>query len=532
MTVKRLVTLGVAGLVFAIAISAASAAMAFPTRTTACTNCHGVDPTVIVTATQTSNNGTTATYNVSVSDTWRDGVTSWAVFDGATKLVGAYNAGTFSVPVGKTYKVYGVAGAGGLASNSINISPVAPAPPQTTDTTPPTVVLSSPAGGSVVSGPVSLAAIATDASSGVNRVEFRVDGVLVGSDTALPYGAAWDSSAASVGSHTIQATAYDNVGLSAVTSVIVSIAAPVDTLAPSVAITSPADGATVAGSVGIAATASDNSSVARVEFRVDGILVGSDTASPYAASWDASAASPGAHVVEAKAFDVTGNSSAAVVSVLIAETPTTPADTTAPTVAITAPSEGAAVTGSAVIAATATDDTGVARVDFKVDGVLVGSDTLAPFSATWDCTGAAIGSHAIEAVAFDAAGNSASAVSHVSVEAPPLPPTVDGTATVRVSVFRSSTRSLSEARVRLTNAATGQVFSRKASDRGTVRFSNVPFGTYMMSVTKEHYAGATSTVTIDSTEESLTVKLVRSDDEGDHTYDWYRSHVDPERDDD
>ncbi len=434
MTVKRLAALGVAGLVFALAISAASAAMAFPTRTTACTNCHGADPTVIVTATETSNNGTTATYNVSVSDTWGDGITSWAVFDGTTKLAGAYNAGTFSVPVGKTYKVYGVAGAGGLASNSINISPVAPAPPQPTDTTPPTVVLSSPAGGSVVSGPVSLVAIATDVGSGVNRVEFRVDGVLVGSDTSLPYGAAWDSSAASVGSHTIQATAYDNVGLSAVTSVIVSIAAPVDPSAPSVAITSPADGATVAGTVGIAATASDNS--------------------------------------------------------------------------------------------------GVARVEFTVDGVLVGSDTSAPFSATWDCTGAAVGSHTIEAAAFDAAGNSASALSNVSVEAPPVPPTVDGTATVRVSVLRSSTRSLSEARVRLTNTATGQVFSRKASDRGTVRFSNVPFGSYTMSVTKEHYAGASSTVTIDSTEESLAVNLLRSDDEGDHAYDRYRSHADPERDDD
>ena len=45
----------------------------------------------------------------------------------------------------------------------------------------------------------------------------------------------------------------------------------------------------------IAALAADNIGVTRVEFRVDGGLVFSDTASPYSATWDASTAGRIAH---------------------------------------------------------------------------------------------------------------------------------------------------------------------------------------------------------------------------------------------
>ena len=54
---------------------------------------------------------------------------------------------------------------------------------------------------------------------------------------------------------------------------------PADTADPSVSITAPADGATVAGSVALAASASDNIGVTSVEFRVDGTLL-SDTTAP------------------------------------------------------------------------------------------------------------------------------------------------------------------------------------------------------------------------------------------------------------
>src|SRR5688572_1060609 len=85
----------------------------------------------------------------------------------------------------------------GLAALSAGAQASQPAPPGkprivtgSADTTPPAVTLTSPAGGSTVSGTITLAANAADnaGGSGVARVEFYFDGsVLVGSDTTSPY---------------------------------------------------------------------------------------------------------------------------------------------------------------------------------------------------------------------------------------------------------------------------------------------------------------------------------------------------------
>ena len=58
------------------------------------------------------------------------------------------------------------------------------------------------------------------------------------------------------------------------------------------------------------------------------------------------------------------------------------------------------------LAATASDNVGVAGVQFRVDGVNVGAeDTVSPYGVTWDSTALANGSHSVTAVARDAAGN-------------------------------------------------------------------------------------------------------------------------------
>ncbi|MBB1059528.1 extracellular catalytic domain type 1 short-chain-length polyhydroxyalkanoate depolymerase [Marilutibacter spongiae] len=80
-----------------------------------------------------------------------------------------------------------------------------------------------------------------------------------------------------------------------------------DGVAPTVNLTSPADGSTVSGNVALAAVASDDVGVERVEFLVDGVLVGSDTSAPYAATWDAGVASNGSHAVQARARDLVDN---------------------------------------------------------------------------------------------------------------------------------------------------------------------------------------------------------------------------------
>ena len=85
--------------------------------------------------------------------------------------------------------------------------------------------------------------------------------------------------------------------------------------------------------------------------------------------------------------------------------PGTAGDTTPPTASITSPAAGATVSGTVGIQANASDDVGVTRVDFLVDGSLLSSDTTAPYSASWNTTGAANGTHSLTARAFDAANN-------------------------------------------------------------------------------------------------------------------------------
>jgi poly(hydroxyalkanoate) depolymerase family esterase len=80
-------------------------------------------------------------------------------------------------------------------------------------------------------------------------------------------------------------------------------------------------------------------------------------------------------------------------------------DTVPPVVSLTAPASGQTVSGAIAVTASASDNVGVTRVDFFVDGALKGSDTTAPYSITVDTTALTSGSHAISAKAFDAANN-------------------------------------------------------------------------------------------------------------------------------
>ncbi|MEZ4726070.1 MAG: Ig-like domain-containing protein [Caldilineaceae bacterium] len=87
-------------------------------------------------------------------------------------------------------------------------------------------------------------------------------------------------------------------------------------------------------------------------------------------------------------------------------------DTTPPTVAITSPSDGAPVAGLITLAATATDNVGIASVQFFIDGANFGDpDTTSPYSIDLDTTTLTAGSHTISATVRDAAGNTATAAS-------------------------------------------------------------------------------------------------------------------------
>jgi hypothetical protein len=183
------------------------------------------------------------------------------------------------------------------------------------DTAAPTVTLTAPASGASVSGSVTLSGTATDAGSGVARVEFLVDGAVVGTDTSSPYQVAWNAEAASLGTHTVVARAFDTAGNQAATggrSVTV-----VDRSAPALTITSPANGSTVTrnSTVTIRATSTDNRGVARVRFWVNNQLRCTDTTSAYTCNWSVPSGRGVRYTIRVRADDGSSNSTEKTVTV-------------------------------------------------------------------------------------------------------------------------------------------------------------------------------------------------------------------------
>ena len=117
---------------------------------------------------------------------------------------------------------------------------------------------------------------------------------------------------------------------------------------------------------------------------------------------------PGTYYYRVIAQDAAGNASAPSAEA----SGTAQADTTAPTVSLTAPAAGATVHGAVAVAATAADDVGVTSVQFRLDGNdLGGPDTSAPYSVNWDTTTATAGTHTLSAIASDGAANKTTAAS-------------------------------------------------------------------------------------------------------------------------
>lgn len=83
-------------------------------------------------------------------------------------------------------------------------------------------------------------------------------------------------------------------------------------------------------------------------------------------------------------------------------------DTIAPSTSITAPANGATVSGTTSVTASASDNVGVTKVEFYLDGGLAATDTTAPYSWSWNTTTATNAAHSLTSTAYDAAGNSAS----------------------------------------------------------------------------------------------------------------------------
>jgi len=120
-------------------------------------------------------------------------------------------------------------------------------------------------------------------------------------------------------------------------------------------------------------------------------------------------------------------SSSLPLSFVLDDAPAGP-DTTPPTTSITAPANGATVSGTTTVTASESDNVGVTSVEFYLDGALQSTDTTAPYSWSWNTTTATNAGHSLTSKAFDAAANNATSaavsvtVNNVGDTTPPTAP--------------------------------------------------------------------------------------------------------------
>jgi fibronectin type 3 domain-containing protein len=306
---------------------------------------------------------------------------------------------------------------------------VDPPPPDN----PPAVNITSPVSGTTLtSSPVTITANATD-DVGVTKVEFYDGTTLIATDTTAPYSATWNTSSLS-GSRTLSAKAYDSANhVTTSGSVTVTVS---NTPTCSTTPTNVNDKATMVINVNasststyhvwsrmMAADSTNNSYLMQIDAACP-IVVG-DSTSLGSAGWtwldyqDGNTSShstvsltPGSHTITM----FTREAGVKLDRVLLLSAACTPtgngencADTTAPTsVQVTAPTASQSVSGSFTLAATAADNSGgsgIAKVEFLIDGNVIGLDTTSPYQLAWNSTSVPDGSHNVTARATDVAGN-------------------------------------------------------------------------------------------------------------------------------
>lgn len=194
------------------------------------------------------------------------------------------------------------------------------------DSTAPSTAITSPAGGTNVSGLVVVDVSASD-DAGVSRVELLVNGVKVGTDTAAPYGFSWDSAQVPDGGAKLTAYAYDAAGNAASHSVNVTVANAVveepvadqpvveepavgttpDVVAPVAAISSPGDGSVISGNVAISGSATDDVGVTLLRLSIDGKQVATAVGSSISDRLNTKKLSAGSHTITLEAVDAAGN---------------------------------------------------------------------------------------------------------------------------------------------------------------------------------------------------------------------------------
>ena len=299
------------------------------------------------------------------------------------------------------------------------------------DTTPPAVSITKPTSNVWTGNSINIAASATD-TVGLTNIKLWGNGgvfaTLPCSGTTCSGNAWWVTGSLPAAAYEVNAVATDTAGNQTVstkvtifkdaTSPVVASGATASggggTTPPPLgaAITSPANGATVSGTITVSMTASNAQSAPTFTLKVDNgtTLASTASGSTATASWNTTSVANGSHTLNLTVTDGTRTATAAItVSVSNATGGGGGGDTTAPSVAITKPSNGAWTGNSIDVTASATDTGGLASLTFFGNGTQFAQATCSGTSCTstqWWLTGSLpSGKHTLTVVAIDVAGN-------------------------------------------------------------------------------------------------------------------------------
>ena len=248
----------------------------------------------------------------------------------------------------------------------------------------PTGTIISPASASTVSGTIDIEVNAYD-NVRMGYVDFIIDGSAVSHDTIPPYSYSWNTlNEAEDTDHVINVNLADSAGnttsLFPVTVFVNNVTEP-DMTPPSIVIYDPAANQTVSGTITFMTIATDDVGIDRVEFHHDYALEHTVTSYPYTYDWNTTLMDDDTeHVWHAKAFDTSGNETQTQPMILLVDN----VDNIPPTGFILYPYAGQTVSGLIEIQVSASDNVGIAQVEFYVNGNSLSTDTQAPYSHEWD----------------------------------------------------------------------------------------------------------------------------------------------------
>lgn len=289
-----------------------------------------------------------------------------------------------------------------------------------TDTTAPTVSITSPSNGATISSATNVVANARDEfDTTVKEVRFYVDGTLRGTvTTGSNFNYTWSLNPTTLslaaGSHTVHAVAVDNADNTATSNTVsFTVPAPADTTPPTISSISSGSisqtGATITWTTNEPADS-------QVEYGTTTSYGTSVPTTPSGTRTSHSISLTGlspntTYNYRVKSRDAAGN--LATSSNRTFTTQPLSADTTGPTVNLTAPANGATVQGNVTFSATASDPTvagqttsGMAGVQFRLSGNNIGNeDTSSPYSISFNTATLTNGNYTLTARARDNAGN-------------------------------------------------------------------------------------------------------------------------------